>query len=301
MFKVSFDWDNPVWAKIRERILDINKRIDESKEIEALLSGFRGEYIPPGPSGLITRGRDDVLPTGRNFFSLDPFKIPTRSAWVIGKKLANAVIEKHLEEEGRFPENVAFYWMCSDIMWADGEGMAQMMFLIGVEPQWLPNGRVKGFRILPLDELGRPRIDITVKVSGITRDNFPHCIELLDEAVQAVASLDEPEDKNYVRKHTISRLNGNVEDKEAFRDATLRIFSSKPGTYMAGTELAVYASSWKTEKDLANIFIYWNRYAYGKNIFGAEKQEHLIENLKTVDVTFNKLVSDEYDLFGCCC
>lgn len=297
----GIDWDSLAWTKIKEKILEINRRIDESTEIEALLSGFNGEYILPGPSGLITRGRDDVLPTGRNFYSLDPQRIPTKAAWKVGRKLATAVIEKHLKEDDRYPENIAFYWMCTDIMWADGEGMAQMMYLLGVEPVWLPNGRVRGLKVIPLKELGRPRIDVTVKVSGITRDNFPNCIELIDEAVQAVAALDEPIEMNYVRKHTLAQINGNMTSKEIWRDATLRIFSSKPGTYKAGPELAVYASAWKTEKDLSDIFVYWNGYAYGKGIFGTEKHKQLTENLKTVDVTYNKVVTDEYDLFGCCC
>ncbi|MFZ6017826.1 MAG: cobaltochelatase subunit CobN [Nitrospirota bacterium] len=298
---IGIDWDSLPWSKIKEKILDLNRRIDESDEIESLLSGFDGRYSPPGPSGLITRGRDDVLPTGRNFYSLDPYRIPTKAAWKIGQKLAEAVIEKHLKEEARYPENIAIFWMCSDIMWSDGEGMAQMMYLLGVKPLWLSNGRVRGFEVIPLNELGRPRIDVTIRVSGITRDNFPNCIELIDEAIQAVAALDEPVELNYVRKHTLAQIEGDMTSKEAWRDATLRIFASKPGTYQAGTQLAVYASAWKTEKDLSDIFIYWNGYAYGKGIFGTEKHKHLADNLETVDVTYNKVVTDEYDLFGCCC
>lgn len=289
---------------IRERLFDLNRRIDGSREIEALLHGFDGGYIPSGPSGLITRGRDDILPTGRNFYSLDPHRVPTKAAWEVGKKLADAVIEKHKAEEGRMPENVAIYWMCNDIMWADGEGMAQIFYLLGVRPLWLSNGRVKGFEIIPLRELGRPRIDVTIRVSGITRDMFPNCIELIDEAIQAVAALPEPTDMNLVRKHTLAQIAGagESEDNEgAWRDATLRVFASKPGTYSAGTNLAVYASAWKEEKDLSDIFVFWNGYAYGKGMFGEERQRQLAENLKTVDVTYNKVVSDEYDLFGCCC
>lgn len=300
--KIKVDWDAYPWKKIKERILDLKRRIEESKEIDALLHGLEGGYIPSGPSGLITRGRDDILPTGRNFYSLDPYKIPTKAAWEVGVRLADAVIEKHLHEEGRYPENIAVFWMCNDIMWADGEGMSQMMYLLGVRPVWLSNGRVKGFEIIPLTELNRPRIDLTIRVSGITRDNFPNCMELIDEAVQAVASLNEPADMNYVRKHTLSQIATNENpSKDAWRDATLRIFASRPGTYQAGVNLAVYASAWKEEKDLSDVFIYWNGYAYGKGIFGAEKHRQFAENLKTVDVTYNKVVTDEYDLFGCCC
>jgi len=119
-------------AEVGERIADLNTRLDASKEIEALLHGFEGGYIPAGPSGLITRGRDDVLPTGRNFYSLDPKRVPTRAAWRVGQQLSRAVIDKYMNEEGRIPENVAFYWMASDIMWSDGEGMAQIMNLAGL-------------------------------------------------------------------------------------------------------------------------------------------------------------------------
>jgi len=284
---------------IREKALDLQARMEASLEIESLLNGMDGGYIEAGPSGLITRGRDDVLPTGRNFYSLDPYRVPTKTSWKVGQKLGAAVIAKHQKEEGRYPENVAFFWMCNDIMWADGEDMSQMLFLLGTEPVWQSNGRLKGFQVIPLEELGRPRIDLTVRVSGITRDNFPSCIETIDEAVQAVAALDEPLEMNSVRKHTLENLE-NCTAKD-WREATLRIFASKPGTYQSGTNLAVYASAWKDEKDLSDIFVYWNGYAYGKGVPGKESHQQFVNSLKSVDVTYNKVVSDEYDLFGCCC
>ncbi|HEX3019436.1 MAG TPA: cobaltochelatase subunit CobN [Chitinispirillaceae bacterium] len=285
------------------RILDIDCRISGSREIEALLHGFDGGYIPPGPSGLIMRGRDDILPTGRNFYTLDPQKVPSKSAWETGRRLAEAVVKKHLTEHGTPPENTAIYWMANDIMWADGEGMAQIMYLLGVKPVWQSNGRVSGFEVIPLEQLGRERIDVTVRISGIIRDNFSNCVDIIDEAIQAVASLPESVEKNFVRKHALAQVaqcNGNENDTVAWRDATLRLFASKPGSYSAGTQLAVYASAWKEEKDLAEIFVYWNGYAYGKGLFGEEKHQQLAENLRTVDITYNKVVSDESDLFGCC-
>ncbi|HID07630.1 MAG TPA: cobaltochelatase subunit CobN, partial [Armatimonadetes bacterium] len=283
--------------QVVERIADLNNRINASKEIEALLHGLEGRYIPAGPSGLISRGRDDVLPTGRNIYSLDPKRVPTRAAWRVGQQLSRAVIDKYLNEAGHLPETVAFYWMASDIMWSDGEGMAQIMNLLGVEPIWQGNGRVSGFKVIPLYELGRPRIDVMIRVSGITRDNFPNCIEYIDEAIQAVASLDEPVQQNYPRMHSLERVEGGSD----WRDATFRIFSSKPGTYGSGVNLAVYASAWNEERDLAEVFLYWNGYAYGKDMNGKEAHQHLADNLKTVDATFNKVVTDEYDLCGCCC
>ena len=294
---------------LKEKVQDISKRIDKSDEIGSLLHAESGRFIEPGPSGLITRGRPDVLPTGRNLYSLDPKKIPTPSAWKIGKNLANAVIEKFKQDTGRSPENLALVWFSSDIMWADGEEMAQIMYLIGVKPMWQANGRLNGFEIIPLKELGRPRIDVTIRLSGITRDCFPDCVDFLDEAIQAVASLDEPLEMNFVRKHTIEQVKEHQGtrtpvrqwDKKTWRDASLRMFSSKPGTYGSGVNLAIYASAWKEEKDLSDIFIYWNGYAYGKGAYGKKLHHHFIQQLKSVDVTFNKSVTDEYDLFGCCC
>ncbi|WAC05779.1 MAG: cobaltochelatase subunit CobN [Methanoregula sp.] len=283
---------------IRNRILAINRRLDETYEIESLFNGFNAGYIPAGPSGLISRGHEDVLPTGRNFYSLDPHRVPTRAAWRVGQRLAESLVAKYVKEEGKIPENVAFYWMAGDIMSSDGEMYAEMFAMIGIEPVWLPNGQVKSFSIIPLEKLGRPRIDITVRTSGILRDNFANCYELLDEAVCTVAVLDEPVEQNFVRKHAQQSMQ---EGGGTWRDATLRIFSSRPGTYSSGVNLAVLASAWKDEKDLAEIFVATNGYAYGKEIKGSAAHAQLASNLATVAVTFNKVHTDEYDLLGCCC
>lgn len=286
----------------QEFIDTVRRAVHASDEIGSLFNGFQAGYIPPGPSGLMTRGRPDILPTGRNFYSIDPHKLPSVVAWETGKWLADKTMDKYMEDEGRYPENIAFYWQCSDIMWTDGEGMAQMLYLLGVCPVWQPNGRVRSFTVIPLEELGRPRIDITVRVSGITRDNFPSAIDLLDEAVQAVAVLDEPVEVNYVRKHTLDRLGKESEEnEEALRQATYRIFASMPGTYQAGTQLAIYASAWETEQDLSDVFLYWNGYAYGKGAFGVKAHNSFKESLRTVVLTFNKASTDEYDLTSCCC
>lgn len=276
--------------EIRELVLDISRRMDGSDEMGSLMHAIDGGFVRPGPSGLITRGKPEVLPTGRNMYSLDPGNVPTQAAALIGKQLAEKLLERYRSEHGRWPENVAMYWMASDIMWADGEQLAQMFYLLGAEPVW-KGGRVSGYRIIPLDDLGRPRIDLTVRVSGITRDCFMGCIELLDSAIQDVASLNEPPEMNYVRKHML----------EAGEERALRIFASPPGTYGSGVNLAVYASAWKDEKDLSDVFLQWNSYAYGKNMFGDPAPASLKKMLSSVDVAFNKTVTDEYDLLGCCC
>jgi len=327
--------DKKAIALFREKVMDIDRRIEDSREMESLIHAMQGGFVPPGPSGLITRGKPDVLPSGRNFYSLDPATVPSKAAWRVGRKLAYLLIEKFREEKGTIPENVAMYWMASDIMWAEGEQLAQMLFLMGVEPVW-KGGRVSGFRVMSTEELGRPRIDITVRASGITRDCFFNCIELLDSAVCAVADLDEPDDMNYIKKHNRLKLPGSSEgrstgireDQQVAMDPATkrgmeiemmtaqeaqtvramkpimklsRIFASRPGTYGNGVNLAIYASAWKEEKDLTDVFMQWNSYAYGKDVFGEEASQAMAAQLSSVDLTFNKTVTDEYDLLGCCC
>ncbi|NLH80586.1 MAG: cobaltochelatase subunit CobN, partial [Phyllobacteriaceae bacterium] len=291
-------------GEIEAELRVLAEKIEASEEMEALTRAFEGGFVDPGPSGLISRGRGDVLPTGRNFYSLDPQKVPTEAGAVVGRLLADTLLATHLRENGSYPENVAFYWQCTDIMWADGEGLAQMLHLLGVRVRWQGNGRVAGFDVVPLAELGRPRIDVTVRASGLTRDNFPQTIDLLDDAVQTVAALDEPLDLNFVRKHSLERIaefEGDAADPSAWREANYRIFSAMPGSYGSGVNLAVYASAWETEEDLAEVFVAWNSYAYGKGVNGKAARKSLTASLRTVDASFGKTMSDTYDLFGCPC
>jgi len=280
--------DHSGLARLREEALSLSRAFDLSDETGNLLSGMEGKFIPPGPSGLLSRGKTDILPTGRNFYSIDPSAVPTPAAWKVGSRLADLLIQKYLAEHGEYPRNVAFVWMASDIMWAEGEQMAQALALIGVEPVY-EHGKVRRFSVIPLERLGRPRIDIMVRVSGILRDCFFSCIELLDDAIRTVATLNEPPEKNYLCRGTGSE------------SPPPRIFGAPRGTYGLGVNLAVYASAWETTADLADIFIYWNGHAYGRGKFGEEAKEDLIAQLSSVDVTFNKVVTDEYDLLGCCC
>ncbi|HIJ06448.1 MAG: Cobaltochelatase CobN [Methanomicrobiales archaeon 53_19] len=266
----------------------IDAGIESSDEIGSLLNGFSGGFIPPGPSGLITRGKPDILPTGRNFYSLDPQTVPTKAAWMVGKKLADALLTAYMDEHGRYPESVAMYWLSTDLMWADGEQFAQILHLIGVEPVWR-GSKVVSFEIIPLSELGRPRVDVTIRASGILRDCFFCSIELLDKAIAMVAGLDETDEDNPIKAHT--QESGTAK----------RIFSSRPGTYGNGVNLAVYASAWKEEKDLAEIFLEWNSFSYGDGDSGTENRDGFSNLLSHVDATFNKTATDEYDLTGCCC
>jgi cobaltochelatase CobN len=280
-----------------EHIRSVAAAIHDSDEMGSMLNALSGGFVPPGPSGYMTRGREDVLPTGRNFYSLDPKRIPTTASWRVGGRLADALVNKYVKDKGKEPESVAFQWMTSDVMATDGEMMAEIMALIGVEPIWEPNGHVNRFRILSKDEMRHPRIDVTVRISGILRDNFPNCVDLVDAAVCAIADLDEPADFNFIRKHVAESEAKGISREEA----TARLFSSKPGTYASGVNLAVLSGAWKDEKDLAEIYISTNGYAYGNGRKGKESHVGFAADLQKVSLTFNKVATDEHDLLGCCC
>lgn len=283
--------------RVTERIRSVAERVSRSDESGSLKNALGGGFVRPGPSGYMTRGRDDVLPTGRNFYSLDPKRVPTTSSWRVGSRLADALLDRYLEDEGRYPESVAFQWMTSDVMAADGEMMAEILYLLGTEPVWQDNGHVTSFRVIPLEDLRRPRIDVTVRVSGILRDNFPNCVDLIDNAVRAVAGLDESDNDNFVRKH----VGSDMEEGAGYDEATARLFSSRPGTYTSGVSLAILSGAWKDEKDLAEIYIANNGYSYGNGRKGEASHVQFASGLEKVSLTFNKVASDEHDLLGCCC
>lgn len=273
-----------------------------TQEIDNMIRGLRGEFIEPGASGALARGKVETLPTGRNFFSIDPFKIPTPAAWNVGIQLAHTFFHKYLHEHDGYPENIGFVFRFFDIFRADGEQLAQMLYTLGVKPVW-SGSRITGLEAIPLEQLGRPRVDITVQLSNMLRDGSPRAFELVDEAVQLVAGLDEPPEQNYIRKHVLERLSQMDEEedpKKNMRFATFRVFTAAPGVYDYGTNTAVAASAWETEDDLASIFIDTCHYAYGKGSFGVAAKDDYLANLKQVTVTYDKWDSDEYDILDCC-
>lgn len=287
-------------AQIVPAILDVAQRILLSRqEIDSFFTGLDGGYIEAGPSGLPSRGALEVLPTGRNFYSLDPRQIPSPAAWEVGKKLADALLERYLAESGHWPENVGLIWFASDVMWTQGEQLAQMFYLLGVRPLWDEDGRVTGVSPLSLAELGRPRIDVTVRFSGIIRDTFPNLVQLFDQAVQLVARLEEREDDNFIRRHALQQEPQGPASPR-WRLATARLFSARPGTYGNGVNLAVYASAWRREQDLAEVFLQHDSFAYGDGLDGRPLVRALLEQLKTVTLTYKNNGSDEHDLLGCC-
>ncbi|MDR2405821.1 MAG: cobaltochelatase subunit CobN, partial [Deltaproteobacteria bacterium] len=238
------------FASTKDRILSIIERLEATDELASLKNAISGGYVTPGPSALIFRGREDVLPTGRNFYSRDPSLVPTRAAWKVGETLATRTVEKFMEEEGRYPKSISFFWISSDLVNCDGEEYSEMLALIGAKPVWSESGKVTGFEIIPKEKLNRPRIDLTIRMSGIIRDNFVEAVTLMDNAIKAVSELDEPD--NYVREHTLENLllqeetlsaEEKVDDKALlFKRAASRIYSNAPGSYSNGVYYAVMAS-----------------------------------------------------------
>jgi cobaltochelatase CobN len=194
-----------VLAYIQRELLPNLARTHE--EIDNLLRGLAGGYVPAGPSGAPTRGMAHILPTGRNFYSVDPRGLPSQAAWQVGSQLANEMLARHRKETGQYPESVSISVWGTSAMRTHGDDIAEILALLGVRPRWQAESRrVAGIEVIPLAELGRPRIDVTVRISGFFRDAFPQLIALVDDAVQAVAMLDEDPADNYLRKHYLDDM-----------------------------------------------------------------------------------------------
>lgn len=288
------------------KALDVVRRIVEcEEEIPSLLRGFSGSFIEPGPSGAITRGKFEILPTGRNFYTVDPRTLPTRAAWEVGVGTAERTLKCYFGRHGRYPESIGHVLWSIDAYKADGEQLAKILYLLGVRLVWGQDGAVKGLEVIPLEELGRPRIDCVTRISAIVRDTLPNYPYLIDDAVGRVVVLDEPPEMNFVRKHYIEymkellSLGGGVE--EAKVAAKYRVFCSPPaGSYGAGVDYAVEASAWKSGDDLAKTWIQWAGYAYGKSSHGTKAHDVLALALRDVDAVSRNHSSDEHDLLDCC-
>ncbi len=264
------------------------------EEVGNLLGGLAGGYVPAGPSGSPTRGLVNVLPTGRNFYSVDPRALPSRLSWEVGQGLAEDLLRRYLDEEGRYPETVGIVVWGTAAMRTQGDDVAEILALLGVRPVWNEESRrVTGIEVVPLGDLGRPRIDVTVRISGFFRDAFPNLISLLDDAVRAVAALDEPGDLNFIRKHAEEERRSGADD----RRATTRIFGSKPGAYGAGLLPLIDARNWRDDQDLAEVYAVWGGYAYGKGLDGVEARGAMEDNLRRTEVAVKNVDNREHDLF----
>jgi cobaltochelatase CobN len=285
------------------------------EELEHVLAALHGRHVPAGPSGSPTRGRLDVLPTGRNFYSVDPRSLPSELSWEVGERLADALLERHRRDTGELPRMVGLVAWGTSAMRTQGDDIAEILALLGVRPKWHPESRrVTGIEVVALEELGRPRIDVTVRISGFFRDAFPHLIALLDDAVAAVAVLDEPEDSNFVAAHAradAERLAAELGADAAWRRATTRVFGSKPGTYGAGLLQLLESpdaasgggpsglesgTGWRGDADLAAVYEAWGGYAYGRGLDGAPAGASMRDCFARIEAAVKNLDSQEHDI-----
>jgi len=271
-----------------------------TEELTNTTSACHGNYVPTGPSGAPTRGNADILPTGRNFYSIDPRCVPSVAAWKVGIELGDALLKRYLEEEGKYPETVAIVVWATDCMRTNGDDIAEILYLMGVKPIWEESsGRVIGLEPIPLEVLKRSRIDVTVRISGLFRDTFPNIVNLIDEAVALVAELKETSDKNYVVKHVeeeiAERIGQGVDAVKAREEACYRVFGDIPGGYGSGVNEAIDSKNWKDQKDLANIYVTWGCYVYGRNNFGLTAPDLFKKRLSKVELTLKNWDQREYD------
>jgi cobaltochelatase CobN len=267
-------------------------------EITQLLAGLEGRYVPAGPSGAPSRGMAHVLPTGRNFYAVDPRALPSAAAWQVGQELAREVLERYRTETGTYPETVGISAWGTSAMRTHGDDVAEVLALLGVRPVWQKeNRRVVGVEVVPPEALGRPRIDVTVRISGFFRDAFPHLIKLLDDAVRAVALLDEPPERNFVRKHYLADLAANVAVGLPERSARYRIFGSKPGCYGAGLLPLIDERNWRDDADFAETYVNWGGYAYTADEAGVDARDAFRRRLGEVQVALHNQDNREHDVF----
>jgi len=270
-------------------------------EMRGLLDALSGRFVPAGPSGAPSRGRLDVLPTGRNFYSVDVRNLPTTTAWRIGFQSANLILERHLQDHGDHLRQLGLSVWGTATMRTGGDDIAQAMALMGVRPVWATGSqRVDDFEILPLSLLDRPRVDVTLRVSGFFRDAFANLIRLFDAAVQAVSALDEPDDLNplaaKVRAEREALMHSGLDEEAAKRQAGWRIFGAKPGAYGAGVQGAIDGRLWQSREDLAEVYLNWGGYAYGGSDEGTAARTQFAQRLSQVQAVLQNQDNREHDL-----
>lgn len=299
--------DAPGWEDVHAVIDSLRSvvapRLDACgpAEMHGLLEALSGRFVPAGPSGAPSRGRLDVLPTGRNFFSVDVRNLPTTTAWRIGFQSANLILERHLQDHGDHLRQLGLSVWGTATMRTGGDDIAQAMALMGVRPVWATGSqRVDDFEILPLSLLDRPRVDVTLRVSGFFRDAFANLIRLFDAAVQAVAALDEPDDQNplaaKVRSERQALRQSGLDDAAAAKQAGWRIFGAKPGAYGAGVQDAIDGRLWQSREDLAEVYLNWGGYAYGASDEGTAARAQFATRLSQVQAVVQNQDNREHDV-----
>ncbi|MGH4008431.1 MAG: cobaltochelatase subunit CobN, partial [Pseudonocardiaceae bacterium] len=262
-------------------------------EITNVLRALEGRFVEPGPSGSPTRGLVSVLPTGRNFYSVDPKAIPSRNAFEVGAALADSLLARHRADTGSWPVSVGLTVWGTSAMRTQGDDIAEVLALLGVRPTWDDaSRRVTGLEVVGLTELARPRIDVVLRISGFFRDAFPHVVALIDDAIGIVARLDEPAEDNYVAAHYRADLAAHGDD----RRARTRIFGSKPGAYGAGLLPLIDSRQWRTDADLAEVYATWGGYAYGRGLDGAAARPDMEHAFGRIAVAAKNVDTREHDI-----
>ncbi|WP_395815885.1 cobaltochelatase subunit CobN [Devosia sp.] len=270
-------------------------------EIAALIDGLDGKFVAPGPSGAPSRGRLDVLPTGRNFYSVDIRAVPTPTAWELGQKSAENLLVRNFQEHGTPLRSLALSVWGTANMRTGGDDIAQALAFIGVKPKWDPGSlRIAGYEIIPLAKLGRPRVDVTLRISGFFRDAFPAQIALFDRASRAVGALDEPEDQNPIsarmRTDALGLMRDGASEAEAALRAGHRIFGSKPGAYGAGLQGLIDSGMWESKANLAEAVLNWGQYAYGAQAAGIPERARFAARLSDIEAVVQNQDNREHDL-----
>jgi len=270
-------------------------------EVDNFMVGISGGYVPPGPSGSPTRGNAHLLPTGTNFYSIDPDSIPSSASWSVGKKMADDMIERYVTDNGHYPENVGIVIWATDTMKTCGDDVAYVFSLMGIKPVWgIAGSKVIGIEVIPAKELGRPRIDVLCRISGLFRDSFPGIVDMIVEATDMVSNLDESDDENYYKKHLSEDIKKYIRDGLSAEDAEdmarIRIFGDPPGQHGNGVSVLIASSKWDSLDQIAETYATWGAYAYGGKWKGQKVTAAFKKRIGDLNVTVKNHNDREYDL-----
>jgi magnesium chelatase subunit H len=269
---------------------NISVQLESNGELDALARALRGEYIEPGPGADIVQN-PAILPTGRNTHAVNPYTVPSETAYARAEGVVNSLLERHVAEHGRYPRSMALVLWGLDNIKTQGEGVAQALWLMGVRPVRDQLNRATEVEAIPLDRLQRPRIDVVMTVSGIFRDLFGATMGLLDKAVRCVASLDEPPEMNYLRRHVAGQMS---DDGCAFDEACVRVFSNAPGNYGTNVNFMVMDSQWERDETLGDLFVTRKCFAYGRDhagraVEGREARRAMERALARVEAAYQNI------------
>ncbi|ACY32627.1 cobaltochelatase subunit CobN [Comamonas thiooxydans] len=302
---------NPTLARDWPHTLQVLTRIEQQiapsldacgpQELLQFSRALQGRFVPPGPSGSPSRGRCDTLPTGRNFYTVDTRAIPTQTAWALGQQSAQRVLERYLQEHGEYPQAIGLSVWGTATMRTGGDDIAQAFALIGVRPKWAAGSqRVTDFEVIPAVGLRRPRVDVTLRISGFFRDAFPNVVQMFDAAVRAVAELDEDAEDNPIRARVLRDTQAAVDQglsADAAREQALwRVFGAPTGSYGASMHEMLRSGQWTDAGDFARHYLHWGAYAYGQQADGVPARAALEQRLQTLDVVLQNQDSREHDL-----